>query len=294
MDVYADALERGLVSDFYDARGEHRITRPDALHVCYCHSPMRYVWDHYNLYRQRAGLLSRLVMPLAMHGLRIWDVSSAARVDHFIANSSFVASRIQKYYRRESDVVHPPVDVDAFSSIENPSDAYLLVGELVPYKRADLAIAAFTKMGKRLIVIGDGDERRHVQQGAGPTIAFKGRASQEALRAAYASCRALIFPNEEDFGIVPVEAMASGRPVIALGRGGALDSIIEGETGLFFREQTVDALIAAVERFEAQQSLFVPERISAHAQRFSRSAFKSGIAASISGLRHPYTDALFA
>jgi glycosyltransferase involved in cell wall biosynthesis len=269
------------------------VTRPDALHVCYCHSPMRYVWDHYNLYRQRAGLISRLAMPAAMHGLRMWDVASAARVDHFIANSSFVSQRIRKYYRRESDIVHPPVDVEAFACNEAPSAAYLLVGELVAYKRADLAIAAFTKMGKRLVVIGDGEERRRVQQGAGPTIEFKGRASPETLRAAYASCRALIFPNEEDFGIVPVEAMAAGRPVIALGRGGALDSVIDGETGLFFREQTVDALIAAVERFEAEQSRFVPARIAAQAGRFSRSAFKSGIARSMSGLRHPYADALF-
>jgi len=268
------------------------VTRPDALHICYCHSPMRYAWDHYHLYRQKAGRLTRLAMPVLMHGLRQWDVASAARVDHFIANSSFVASRIRKYYRRDSDIVHPPVDVDAFAISNEVSDAYLLVGELVAYKRADLAIAAFTKMGKRLIVIGDGEERRRIGEGAGPTIEFMGRAPQEVLRRAYATSRALIFPNEEDFGIVPVEAMAAGRPVIALGRGGALDSVVEGETGLFFREQTVDALIAAVERFEAEQIRFVPERIAAHARRFSLGAFKHGITQSLSGLGHPYADAL--
>jgi glycosyltransferase involved in cell wall biosynthesis len=268
------------------------VTRPDALHVCYCHSPMRYAWDHYHLYKKKAGRLTRLVMPPLMHQLRIWDVASAARVDHFIANSAFVASRIRKYYRRDSDIVHPPVDVEAFAPAPTQSDAYLLVGELVAYKRADLAIAAFTKMGKRLIVIGDGEERQRVQQGAGANIEFLGRASFDRLREAYASCRALIFPNEEDFGIVPVEAMASGRPVIALGRGGARDSIVEGETGLFFEEQSVDGLIAAVERFEAERGRFSTPRIVEHARRFSREAFKSHMRKSLAALHHPYADTL--
>src|SRR5262249_17338970 len=156
------------------------------------HSPMRYAWDQYGLYKRQAGRLTRLLMPPLMHGLRQWDFAAAARVDHFIANSSFVASRIRKYYRRDADVFHPPVDVDAVAqgpgSAAEDNGAYLLVGELVTYKRADLAIAAFSKMGKRLIVIGDGEEMKRVRQGAGPSIEFRGRTSSETLRQAYGAC----------------------------------------------------------------------------------------------------------
>jgi glycosyltransferase involved in cell wall biosynthesis len=269
------------------------ITRPDALHVCYCHSPMRYAWDHYHLYRRHAGLIRRLVMPLAMHRLRQWDVTSAARVDHFIANSSFVAQRIRKYYRREADVVFPPVDVARFAASLTPGEGYLLVGELVHYKRVDLAIAAFNAMEKPLTIVGDGEERTRLERSAGPTVTFKGRLPDAELQAAYAACRALIFPHEEDFGIVPVEAMAAGRPVIAYGRGGVRDSVIDGQTGLFFQEQTVPALIAAVEQFENETGRFDAGRIADHAAGFSRDIFKAKIVENLKGLGHPALAGLF-
>jgi glycosyltransferase involved in cell wall biosynthesis len=251
------------------------ITRPDALHVCYCHSPMRYAWDQYHVYRRSAGRLAKLLMGPLMHHMRLWDVTSAARVDHFIANSAFVASRILKYYRRDADVIFPPVDVGSFSESAEIGEHYLFVGELVPYKRVDLAVEAFTRMGRKLVIIGDGDQRRKLERKAGPSVEFKGRVSPAELRNAYSTCRALIFPGEEDFGIVPVEAMASGRPVIAFGRGGALETVIDGETGVFFYEQTVAALIASVKDFETRQAEFDSHRAILQAQSFSADVFKA-------------------
>ncbi len=253
------------------------ITRPDALHICYCHTPMRYAWDHYQAYRSGAGFLSRLFIPALMHGLRQWDVTSAARVDHFIANSSFVASRVLKYYRRHAGVIAPPVDVEAFDEVPCTERSYLFASELVSYKRADLAVRAFTQMNKPLIVLGDGEQRKHLERIAGPTIRFMGRVTNETLREVCANCEALVYPGEEDFGIVPVEVMASGRPVIALGRGGVLDTIIDGQTGILFQDQSVEGVIAAVERYEAEKSAFNGSRIKAHARNFSRSRFKTNI-----------------
>lgn len=255
------------------------ITRPDALHICYCHSPMRYLWDQYPIYRRNAGWFTRLMMPWLLHKLRIWDVTTAARVDRFVANSNAVAARIRKYYRRDAVVIHPPCDVDAFHPSEDGQlgDFYLMVGQLVAYKRPDLAVEAFTRMGKPLVVIGEGEERAKLDKLAGPTIRFLGKAPFAVLKEHYARCRALIFPGEEDFGIVPVESMASGRPVIALRRGGALDTVVDGVTGLFFDDQTADALIAAVERFE-QGALQVDSRaIAEHARQFHRERFKEAM-----------------
>ncbi len=259
------------------------ITRPDALHLCYCHSPMRYLWDQYHAYRRTAGFAARLAMPILFPPLRQWDVTSAARVDHFIANSTSVAERIRKYWRREADVIAPPVSVARFGP-KRREDFYLYVGELAPYKRADLAIEACTRMHRKLVVIGDGSEAKALQRRAGPSVTFLGRASDEVVADHYARCRAFLFPAEEDFGIVAVEAMASGRPVIAFGRGGARDSVIDGETGLFFQEQSVDAMAAAITRFEARENAFDDERIQAHARQFSREAFKRAMARKIIAL----------
>jgi len=242
-----------------------------ARHVCYCHTPMRYLWDLYPEYRAHAGLLSRLAMPPLAHWLRLWDTHSAARVDDFIANSHFVAARIKKYYRREATVIHPPVDVEAFCTAPEQDDYYLMLGQLVPYKRPDLAVRAFSQSGRRLVVVGEGSMLPALKRMAGPSVEFLGRQPFERIRTLYARAQALVFPGVEDFGMVPVEAMASGRPVIARGAGGALETVIDGETGGRFFDDTPEALLDAVRRAEATR--FDPVRLRAHAQHFSTPRF---------------------
>jgi len=228
------------------------ITSPGSLHICYTHSPMRYIWDQYHQYRRDAGWFAKLLMPVITHYLRGWDVTSAARVDGFIANSTHVSKRIEKYYRRQSTVIAPPVAVDQFRPVptDEVEDFYLWAGELVSYKQPSIAIDAFTAMGKPLVVIGGGKLPASVLARAGDNITFLGRVPHEVLKDYMARCRALVFPGEEDFGIVPLEVMASGRPVIAYARGGALDTMIDGVTGILFDNQTTEGLIEAVNRFE--------------------------------------------
>ncbi|PWC32984.1 glycosyltransferase [Azospirillum sp. TSO35-2] len=255
------------------------LTRPDALHVCYCHTPMRYVWSGYHDYLASAGPLVRPLMPYAIHRLRQWDLATAARVDRFIANSATVAQRIWRVYRRDATVIHPPVETGRFAATtaldgETRGDHYLFLSQLVAYKRADIAIEAFNRMGRKLLVVGEGEEYRRLKQMAGPTVELLGHCSAEELDRHYAACRALIFTANEDFGIVPVEAMAAGRPVLALRRGGATETVRDGVTGLFFDQQTPEALIDAVERFEAQEHRFDPAAIRAHAARFDQELFK--------------------
>jgi glycosyltransferase involved in cell wall biosynthesis len=264
------------------------IAPPDAPHLCYCHSPMRYLWDQYHTYRSGAGWLTRQVMPQIAHRLRGWDVTSAARVDGFAANSSHVAARIRKYWRREADVVHPPVAVEDFAPAPRSElgDFYLWAGQLAPYKRPDMAVEAFTRMKKPLVVIG-GPEKTSAALAAraGSNVTFLGQVPFDVLKGHMARCKALIFPGEEDFGMVPVEVMASGRPVIAYGRGGALETVLEGQTGLLFGEQSVEALIDAVERFEAAgMDRLDQAALVAHAHRFDRAAFREGIARSLGAL----------
>lgn len=250
------------------------ITRPDSLHVCYCHTPMRYVWDHYHQYKSAANPLARAVMPAMYHRLRQWDVASSARVDRFAANSNFIRQRIEKVWRRDAAVIHPPVETNLFTPAVEAGDYYLWVGQLVPYKRPDVAVEAFTRSGLPLVVVGTGSMAAKLRAQAGPNVTFVERMSFNELRQAYARCRALVVTAEEDFGITPVEAMASGRPVLAYGRGGALDSVEDGVTGLFYREQDSTALIETVEQMErfltrfdprdslARAGLFTPERFA--------------------------------
>jgi glycosyltransferase involved in cell wall biosynthesis len=253
------------------------ITRPDTLHLCYCHTPMRYVWDMYHEYLETAGGITKKLMPYLIHYLRMWDYASAARVDHFVANSSFVAQRIRKCYRREAQVIHPPVSTGDFRVSENLDDFYLMVGQLVRYKRTDIAVEAFNRSGKRLVIIGEGEHRPEMEKIAKSNITFMGRQPFPVIADHYGRCKALIFPGVEDFGIVPVEAMASGRPVIAFRKGGALETVVENRTGLFFDEQTPDSLIEAIHRFEETEHNFDAEEIVRHARTFDKEIFKEKI-----------------
>ena len=255
---------------------------PDAAHICYCHSPMRYVWDMYPEYTRDKGLLTRLLMAPLVHYLKIWDRGSAAGVDAFAANSSFIARRIKRCWRREAEVIPPPVDVDAFTPApaDKREDFYLLFGQLVGYKRADLAVQAFSRPGektRRLVVIGEGEQLPMLKKLAGPNVTLLGRQPFAAVKDYLSRCRALIFPGLEDFGIVPVEALACGTPVIAYGRGGVLDSLEDGVTGVFFKEQTVSALTAAIERFETLR--FDAGRLAERARYYHPDRFAERLAA---------------
>lgn len=271
------------------------ITRPDALHVSYVHAPMRYVWDLWPQYFPPRGLLGRLAIPLVLNYLRTWDSVSAHRVDHFMANSQFVARRIAKYYRREATVIHPPVDTAFFTPGRTRSDYYLMVTALVPYKGVALAIEAFNALHRPLKIIGSGPLARKLRALAGSHIEFLGWRSNEELRQYYAACRAVVFPGQEDFGIVPLEANAAGRPVIALGQGGALETVVPANaaqeptalfpgggapyspTGVFFYQRSPEALRAAVQFFETHEALFCPETLRQHALQFDRAVFKQRI-----------------
>jgi len=249
------------------------IVRPDATHVCYCHSPMRYLWDMRHEYEEGVSWIKRLAMRLLFPRLRDYDRLSSMGVDAFVANSSWVGKRIEKYYRRDSTVIPPPVDVDAFYTSENRGDYFLMVGQLTRYKRTDLAVKAFNEMGLKLVVIGEGEELAALKKIANDNIQLLGRQPFDVIRKHYAECQALIFPGVEDFGIVPVEAMASGRPVIAFRKGGATESVIEDRTGVFFDEQTSESLIGAVKRYHAASASFDPAVLVEHAHTFSKRNF---------------------
>lgn len=253
------------------------LTGPDTLHICYCHTPLRYAWEPYLDRRFRfAHPLVKAGNELVLHYLRLWDRQASDRVDHFVANSSNVAAKIGKYYRREAAVIHPPVNVDRFSPTTAPRTYFLVISRLVSYKRVELAVEAFTRLGLPLKVAGDGPERDRLRRIAGPGIEFLGYVDDDQIDELLAGCLALIFPGEEDFGIVPVEAMAAGRPVIGYGHGGLTESVVDGRTGLFFPEPTPESLIAAVARFNTAD--FDPKKISRYAEQFSRERFKKEIA----------------
>lgn len=269
------------------------ITKADTPHICYCHSPMRYLWDFYQDYLESTSPMTRFLMRPLFHRLRLWDYASAQRVDHIIANSRTVQRRVKRWWGRDSTVIHPPVDVSSFanpdmSQLEKvlghpiPGSYYLCLGQLVSYKRVDLAVQACTATGRSLIVAGDGPERKKLEKVAGPTVRFVGRVPDEAIPALYAGCKAFLFPGEEDFGITPLEASAAGRPVIAYGKGGVLDSIIPNETGLFFEQQSIDSLITALNNFEtAGDTAWNMDKLKAHAQGFSEERFRNRIKAYI-------------
>jgi glycosyltransferase involved in cell wall biosynthesis len=251
------------------------LTSSGTRHICYCHTPMRYLWDLYPAYaKEWLPAWQRAVFAPVSNYLRLWDYASAARVDEFIANSDNVRRRIQKAWRREARVVHPPVDVENFYWRE-PEDYYLVVSELVAYKRVDVAVRAFAGMGRRLRVAGDGPEFKRLKSMAAPCVEFCGRVPDEELRDLLARSRALIVPGEEDFGMAPVEALASGKPVVALGRGGSLESVPTGDPfgGVFFEEPEEARLVEAVHRFERLEGQVRPRELQGWAAQFSEARF---------------------
>ena len=263
-------------SSYVVAKGA--LTAADQLHVCYAHSPVRYAWDLHFQYLREGGLergLRSALARLVLHYMRLYDAASANRVDVFVANSRNVARRIWKTYRREATVIHPPVDTEAFSLCTHKEDYYLTVSRLVPYKRIDLIVEAFAEMPNReLIVIGDGPDFKKIKAKATPNVSMLGYQPSEAVVHYMRQARAFVFAAEEDFGIVPVEAQACGTPVIAYGRGGALETIVPGETGIFFHDQDAESIRNAVRSFEHARTRFSHERIREHAEAFSKERFR--------------------
>lgn len=249
-------------------------TKPTQCHICYCFTPMRYIWDQYDTYFRNAPWpMRKLILPRTIKHLRQWDRNASRQVNAYLTSSHLVHSRIQKYYNRQAEIVAPPVDSDFFTPGNKKDDYFLIVSALSPYKRLDLAIQACNRLQLRLKIIGWGPEKRRLQLMAGPTVEFLGRLPDTALLSHYRQCRALLFPGLEDFGITPLEAQACGRPVIAFRGGGVSETVIEPETGIFFEEQTVDSLISAIRRFQSMQ--FTVDRCRKQADRFSLPRFES-------------------
>jgi len=256
------------------------IPHADALHISYIHSPVRYAWNQYFAYFAPASLslFSRLLIPPVIHRLRVWDESSSARVDHFIANSRTVARRIQKYYRRDADVIHPPVDTDFFRPPEEEPERkyYLIVSAFVPYKRIDLAVQVFNKTGEALKIVGTGPDQKKLERASRPNIEFLGQVPNDVLRSLYQGAKGLLLPGEEDFGIALVEAQACGTPAVAHGRGGASETVVSGETGLLFADLSASGLGAALDNFRGMK--FNKTNLRANAMNFSRAVFKQKLA----------------
>ena len=272
-----DLTDYDIVISSHHAMTKGVITRADQLHISYVHTPIRYAWDLQWQYLEQAGLkrgVKGLLTRLILHYLRLWDVSTANRVDAFIANSQFIARRIHKTYRRPAQVIYPPVAVEQFRCDRPRGDFYLTVSRFVPYKRVDLTIAAFNELGLPLVVIGDGDQRSQLEKIARPNIQFLGYQSDAAVVDYMERCKAFIFPAEEDFGITLVEAQAAGAPAIAYGRGGATETVIPGKTGLLFPEQTVESLVEAIRKFEHAPLATPATVIRHHAERFSEQQFQ--------------------
>jgi len=270
-----DEFDCVISSNHCVAKGVH--VPPQTLHLCYCYTPMRYIWDQYSEYfgPGRAGLLTRLGMSAVAPALRRWDVRTAASPHHFVAISENVRERIRRIYGRTSDLIYPPVDTSRFSVGARDDGYFLIVSALVPYKRVDLAVEAFNRIGERLIVVGSGPEEARLRALAGSTIELAGWKSEAEVSEYYARCRGVVFPGEEDFGIVPVEAMACGKAVIAYARGGALETVLDTpgvRTGILFRDQTVDSLLEAISRFRATE--FDPAALRTFALTFDRELYK--------------------
>lgn len=282
--------EYDLVISSSSAFSKGVVTRPETLHICYCHTPMRYAWDWTHEYAKENGYdrgVKGFFYRLVMHYLRLWDWYSAERVDVWLANSKNVAHRIKKYYGKDAAVVYPPVETNYDREITTiPTDVpyFLIISRLSPYKRVDLAIEACAQTNKRLVIIGDGPDRKRLEalaQSLHAPVVFLGYQSDASIHRYYDHCEAFIFAGEDDFGITPVEAMAHGKPVIAFGKGGALETVVDGKTGLFFTEPTAASLTDALIRFDKQQDSFDEKLIRRHAEKFSKEAFSEAILTTI-------------
>lgn len=268
-----DLSEYDLILSSSHAVAKNVLTHAGQLHICYCHTPMRYAWDLYHRYVQDLSMLKKAIARKVLHSMRIWDYSGASRVDHFIANSNYVARRIKRIYNREAAVIYPPVATQLFSSSVKKENFFLTVSRLVPYKRVDLIVKAFSQMpDKKLVVIGDGPEMHRIKTFATPNIEMLGMLPDNEMHTFMSKAKAFVFAAEEDFGIAPVEAQAAGTPVIAYGKGGTLETVLENVTGLFFHEQTMESLCKAVEVFE--KSEFDPVVIRSHAEKFNENRFR--------------------
>ena len=253
------------------------ITQPQTLHICYCHTPLRYAWDDSQRYIKEYphAFFLKPFIRWGVHYLRIWDRQAVGRVDYFITNSEFVKNRIQKYYRRDAKVIYPPVETKKLTIANQHKNYYLLVNRLLPYKKTDIVIKAFNELGLPLIIVGKGPEEKGLKKIAQKNIKFLGSIYGDALKNLYSQTKAFIFPQEEDFGIAPVEVMASGRPVIAYNGGGAKETVIENVNGTFFNEQTPEALIDAIKRFKKME--FSCQKIRKSVLKFDQSIFKTQI-----------------
>ncbi|WP_033316753.1 glycosyltransferase family 4 protein [Pontibacter roseus] len=259
------------------------LTHANQLHICYCHSPIRYAWDLYHQYLRESGLNSGLkgfVAKMMLHYIRIWDYTTANRVDYFIANSAYIGRRIQKVYNRDATVIYPPVDVESFEVCADKEDFYLTASRMVPYKKVDMIVEAFVlQPDKKLIVIGDGPDLKKIKAKASVNVTFLGYQPFPVLKEHLQKAKAFIFAAEEDFGILPVEAQACGTPIIAFGKGGACETVVDGKTGVLYQQQTVASLTQAIQRFETLAATFDPILIRANAEQFNIQNFKENLSA---------------
>lgn len=273
-----DLSDYDLIISSHHAVAKGVITRPDQLHICYVHTPLRYGWEFQHQYLHHASLdkgLKSWFVRAVLHYLRLWDVISANRVDCYVANSRYVARRVEKTYRRSAYVIYPPVDTQRFVAGAKREEFYLTVSRFVPYKRVELTIEAFNQLGLPLVVIGDGDSRLALEQTAKRNIQFLGWQPNDVVEDYMQRCRGFIFPPEEDFGITPVEAQAAGAPVIAYAKGGQAETVVHGKTGLLFLDQTVESLIESVRQLHNSEALFDPEVLRVHAEKFAVTCFRA-------------------
>jgi glycosyltransferase involved in cell wall biosynthesis len=255
------------------------ITKPETLHISYCHTPMRYAWDNWHSYirEYKMNPIFKKIGQKRIHKLRMWDRLSAERVDYYLANSNTTKKRIAKYYNKPSSILHPSIQLSRYKISEHTKGYFLAVGRLIPYKKFNLIVDTFNKIGLPLKIVGTGNAELELRKNARPNIEFLGYVSDEELLKLYSECEALIFPQLEDFGITPLEAMASGRPVIAYKKGGALDTIVENKTGIFFDQQTPLHLQAAIEEYQKRKNNFSSETIREHAAQFDEKEFKKNL-----------------
>ena len=281
MDLDLTGYDLVISSESGPAKGV--VPSPNAFHLCYCHTPMRYLWDMYHEYFRKSNPIVKFFMKSMIPSLRLWDVMSSNLVDCFVANSHYVQARIKRYYNRDAKVIFPPCDIEKYGNNQrNPKDFYLFFGQLVGYKRADLAIEACIKSRRKLVVIGDGKSKEAQKYANTGLITFTGRVSDEEVAKYLSEAKALIFPGIEDFGIIPVEANAAGCPVLAYKEGGAIDSIKENETGLFFEEQTAESIIECMNKFEQLESSFTNRDVfTNHVKQFSKEEFINQISKTI-------------